>query len=152
MFLHTDTRVYVLIPLFLTHTDTHDFARRGRNEKKSMSSTRAALEVEGSQGRGLTPAEAAQAALDLKVARRLFYGGFAALPWLWFVNWVHFRAISKTHKADPELRVYVQRSLVGAICGGILFVAWVAYVQLTWRSWGPEWQSLMLVVPEDSEL
>ena len=88
------------------------------------------------------------AALDLKVARRMFYGGFAGLPFLWFVAWVHFRSIAKLPTADPQLQTYVNRSLIGAIVGGLGFVAWVITVQTSWRSWGAFGQSIMLVIPE----
>lgn len=27
----------------------------------------------------------------INVARKMFYGGFALLPWLWFVNYLMFR-------------------------------------------------------------
>ena len=94
----------------------------------------------------------AAAELDLKVARRLFYGGFAGLPWLWFVSWVHFRKTARLPQADPQLQTYVQRSLVGTISGAVLLVAWILYVQLSWRTWSPSVQAAwMLVLPEDAE-
>ena len=95
-------------------------------------------------------AAAAAAALDVKVARRLWYGGFAGLPWLWLVNYLHFRHTARLPSADPDLEKYVYRSLCGAILGAVLFVGWVVYVQLSWRT--SSWlQSIMLVVPELSE-
>ena len=94
-------------------------------------------------------AAALQAALDLKVARRMFYGGFAGLPWLWFVLWVHFRKVAKEPGADPRLSTYVNGSLVGAICGGVALVSWIVAVQTSWHTWGDFGKSLMLVIPED---
>jgi presenilin enhancer 2 len=93
-----------------------------------------------------------QAALDLRVARRMFYGGFAALPWLWFVAWVHFRKPARQPGADPQLKKYADRSLVGAICGGVALVAWIVAVQLSWHSWGDFGVSIMLVVPDDGDV
>lgn len=93
-----------------------------------------------------------QAALDLRVARRMFYGGFAALPWLWFVAWVHFRKPARQPGADPQLKKYADRSLVGAICGGVALVAWIVAVQLSWHSWGDFGISIMLVVPDDGDV
>ena len=91
------------------------------------------------------------AALDLKVARRLFYGGFAGLPWLWFISWLHFRNAAKLPSADPQLATYARRSGIGALVGGLLFLAWVVTVQLSWRSWGEFGRSLMLVIPEEAD-
>ena len=95
--------------------------------------------------------ELAAAALDLKVARRMFYGGFAGLPWLWFVLWVHFRHIAMAPTADRRLRKYVDWSLYGTICGSALFIAWVTFVQLRWRSWSSFGMSFMLIVPETTD-
>ena len=87
---------------------------------------------------------------DLKVARALFFGGFALLPWLWCVVWLHFRKPARAPSADPRLAWYVWWSGFSAACGAVLFVAWVATVQLSWRSWDYEWQrSMMLVAPEE---
>ena len=108
------------------------------------SSSAAALELDA-------PAAAA-AALDLKVARRMFYGGFAGLPWLWFIAWLHFRHAAKLPSADPQLAVYARRSGVGALIGGLAFVAWIVTVQLYWRTWGEFGRSIMLIVPEEDEL
>ena len=98
-----------------------------------------------------SPEAAAAAALDLRVARRMFYGGFALLPWLWFITWAHFRKVAKQPHADPRLATYVHRSLIGAICGAVAFVAWVVTIQLSWQHWEFA-KSIMLVVPEDYEL
>ena len=71
------------------------------------------------------------AADDLRVVRRLFYGGFALLPWLWFVGWVQFRASARKPDADPRLASLVRSCLVGAIASAVAFASWVALV----RSW-----------------
>ena len=109
------------------------------------------MELEPGTSTTYTEAQAT-AALDLKVARRMFYGGFLGLPWLWFVSWAHFRHVAKQPNADPQLQKYVIRSLVGAIVGAVLFIAWIVYVQFTWQSWGVSGQGLMLVVPLQDEL
>lgn len=96
-------------------------------------------------------AEAQQAALDLKVARRMYYGGFAGLPWLWFIAWLHFRRPSQLPSADPQLAKYARRSGIGALVGALLFVAWIVTVQLSWQSWGAFGRSIMLFIPEDSD-
>ena len=89
--------------------------------------------------------------LDLKVARRMFWWGFALLPGLWLLVWVHFRQAVKQPGSDPLLRLYVHRSLVGATCSGVLLACWVALVQSHWREWEDRWQSLMAVAPPPEE-
>ena len=91
--------------------------------------------------------------LDLKVARRMFWWGFALLPGLWLLVWVHFRhrASLKQPGSDPLLRLYVHRSLVGATCSGVLLACWVALVQSHWREWEDRWQWLMAVAPPPEE-
>ena len=85
--------------------------------------------------------------LDLKVARRMFWWGFALLPGLWLLVWVHFRQAVTQPGSDPRLRLYVHRSLVGAACSGVLLSCWVALVQSHWREWEDRWQWLMVVAP-----
>ena len=92
-----------------------------------------------------------QAAVDVKVARAMFFGGFAALPFLWLVAWVHFRKAAKLSHADPRLAVYVQRCLVGAVLGGLLLATWFVTVMVSWRSWGQFGRDLMLVLPWDAQ-
>ena len=89
--------------------------------------------------------------LDLKVARRMFWWGFALLPGLWLLVWVHFRQAVKQPGSDPRLRLYVHRSLVGAACSGVLLSCWVALVQSHWREWEDRWQWLMVVAPPPEE-
>ena len=103
------------------------------------------------EGRGQSRVEA-MAALDLKVARRMFYGGFALLPWLWFVAWAHFRHVAKSPHADPRLATYVHRCLVGSVVGGVILASWVLFVSLSWQTWGEFGRGLMLVLPEETEL
>ena len=90
-------------------------------------------------------------ALDLKVARRMFWCGFALLPGLWLLVWVHFRKVAREPHSDPLLQVYVQRSLIGASVSGMLLACWVVVVQATWREWNPRWQWLMAVAPPEEE-
>ncbi|KAL1510769.1 hypothetical protein AB1Y20_007055 [Prymnesium parvum] len=100
---------------------------------------------------GAPPEAVAQAALDLKVARAMFFGGFAGLPLLWLVSWLHFRKAARAPHADPRLGMYVRRSLAGAAAGGALVLAWALLVAFSWRSWGAFGRGLMLVLPLDDE-
>ena len=89
--------------------------------------------------------------LDVKVARRMFWWGFALLPGLWLLVWVHFRQAVVQPGSDPRLRLYVHRSLVGAACSGVLLASWVALVQINWREWVDRWEWLMVVAPPPEE-
>ena len=102
--------------------------------------------------RAAATAAEVQAKLDLRVARAMFWGGFAALPFLWFVAYVHFRKAAVLPQAEPRLAVYVRRCRAGAVVGGLAFVAWLTTVSLSWRSWGQFGRDLMLVMPDDEEL
>jgi len=31
----------------------------------------------------------------LNISKKMFIGGFAFLPWLWFVNWLYFHPVLK---------------------------------------------------------
>lgn len=79
------------------------------------------------------PSEARRAQ-ELRECRMLFFAGFLGLPWLWFVNWFHYRRCVPP-ESDPRVRVYAQRSLVGSISGLVLYLAYVATAQAMWRSW-----------------
>ena len=57
--------------------------------------------------------------------------------------------LQKCTHSDPALQTYVNRSLVGAIIGGVVFAAWVIAVQSSWQQWLPE--SWMLVIPEAAD-
>ena len=99
---------------------------------------------------GPDPLQEAAAALDLHIARRMFYGGFAALPALWFISWVHFAPAARQAHADPRLTWYVRASLVGTVCSTLAFIAWVVVVQLSWQS-DDFFKSIMLNIPESSD-
>jgi hypothetical protein len=80
---------------------------------------------------------------EFKDCRLLFIVGFLGLPWLWFVNWLHFRKLS-----DPHVQVYARRSLIGSVIGLVVFVAYFSTMQLTWRSWATE---MMVYAPQSRD-
>eukprot|EP01138_Halocafeteria_seosinensis_P003519 gb/GECG01003597.1/.p1 GENE.gb/GECG01003597.1/~~gb/GECG01003597.1/.p1 ORF type:complete len:114 (+),score=10.63 gb/GECG01003597.1/:1-342(+) len=41
---------------------------------------------------------------QIRIARKLFYGGLACLPWLWIVNLIYFRRKVFNLQVSPELR------------------------------------------------
>lgn len=74
----------------------------------------------------------------------LFFAGFLGLPWLWFVNWMHYRR-SAPPASDPLVQVYARRSLVGSLFGLVAFLAYFTTVQATWRQWAT---GIMVNAPE----
>lgn len=91
-----------------------------------------------------------QAKQDVRVARAMFWGGFAALPFLWFVAYLHFRRAALLPHADIRLALYVRRCRTGALAGGVILFIWLTMVSLCWRSWGQFGRTLMLVLPEEA--
>ena len=100
------------------------------------------------EDRGLSTAEAASV-VDMRVARWMWYGGFALLPWMWFIAWSHFRKAARSPAADPMLATYVHRCGAGAAVGAAAFAAWLVYVNLAWTTWGDFGRSIMVVAPDD---
>ncbi|RHZ23789.1 hypothetical protein DYB37_002084 [Aphanomyces astaci] len=102
---------------------------------------------------------------DSSVAKKMFFGGLALLPWLWAVNVFHYRAQFLDGTIDPKtticasvfeyLRAFgfmmffigVRRSFAGFVFVTLIFVAWVVTFQLSWKANG--WQKLLLVVPPE---
>ncbi|KAL3916117.1 MAG: hypothetical protein SGPRY_006957, partial [Prymnesium sp.] len=96
------------------------------------------------EGRARSEASGGEADPQLHVARAIFLGGFAGLPLLWFVGWIHFREAAKQPHAPPALASYVRGCLVGSVFGGLLLLAWFITVSASWRSWGQFGRALML--------
>ncbi|KAJ1634439.1 hypothetical protein T492DRAFT_973690 [Pavlovales sp. CCMP2436] len=82
---------------------------------------------------------------ELRECRFVFFVGFLGLPWLWFVNWFHYRRRSPP-ESDPMVQAYAQRSLVGSLVGLALFLCYFCVVQATWRQWVPP--DMMVNAPE----
>uniref|UniRef100_A0A061R002 Presenilin enhancer 2 n=2 Tax=Tetraselmis sp. GSL018 TaxID=582737 RepID=A0A061R002_9CHLO len=59
-----------------------------------------------------------------KLSRRIYYGGFALLPWLWAVNvWLFWPELRGQN--DPEVKKYARRSAIGFLVLTALFLPWV---------------------------
>ena len=93
-----------------------------------------------------------KATTDFVVARALFFGGFALLPFLWLVAWLHFRRAARQPGAHPQLATYVRGAAIGASVGCARLACWFVTVRIYWRSWGEAGRAIMLVMPEDDEL
>ena len=83
----------------------------------------------------------------VSVARTLFWGGFALLPWLWLANYFLLRPYLTRRTTPPEVRWYATRSLWLSIAAAVLLVAWVvAFLAMRARSPALDWMTL--VVPK----
>jgi presenilin enhancer 2 len=79
------------------------------------------------------------------VARKMFYGGCALLPWLWLVNIIYFRKLYFSTDCPRGVKKWVKRSSVGFISVTTLWIIWCVVFQTTYKSWGRS----LLVVPVD---
>lgn len=79
------------------------------------------------------------------VARKMFYGGCALLPWLWLVNIIYFRKLYFSAECPPGVKHYVQKSTIGFVTVTTLWIVWCVVFQTTYQSWG----RALLVVPVD---
>ncbi|EQC32029.1 hypothetical protein SDRG_10228 [Saprolegnia diclina VS20] len=84
---------------------------------------------------------------DSAIARKMFFGGLAFLPWLWAVNAFFYRRQLLDATLDPTTTLWVRRSAVGFVVVTCVFVAWMVTFQLTWKQ--NNWQNLLLVVPAE---
>ncbi|KAF4318460.1 hypothetical protein BBO99_00007385 [Phytophthora kernoviae] len=84
---------------------------------------------------------------DDKVARKMFFGGCAFLPWLHLVNVIFYRKQFLDATMDPSVTIWVRRSFMGFCFWTVLFLSWVLVFQLNWKDFG--WQSIVMVVPKE---
>eukprot|EP00270_Netrium_digitus_P008176 TRINITY_DN2423_c1_g1_i1.p2 TRINITY_DN2423_c1_g1~~TRINITY_DN2423_c1_g1_i1.p2 ORF type:complete len:122 (+),score=31.22 TRINITY_DN2423_c1_g1_i1:20-385(+) len=77
-----------------------------------------------------------------RLARKFFFGGFAALPFLWFVNCYFFWPVLR-HNGDPVIKTYVERSLVLCLISFALLLSWSLSFSIGGRQLlGPVWRDL----------
>ena len=80
------------------------------------------------------------------VARKMFYGGCALLPWLWLVNIIYFRKLYFSSDCPPGVRKWVHRSSVGFVTVTVLWIIWCIVFQTTYKTWG---RALLIVDVDD---
>eukprot|EP00644_Phytophthora_capsici_P010002 jgi/Phyca11/531023/estExt2_fgenesh1_pm.C_PHYCAscaffold_900006 len=86
---------------------------------------------------------------DESVARKMFFGGLAFLPWLHLVNVIFYRKQFMDPSIDANVTLWVRRSFMGFCFWTVLFLSWVLVFQLNWKEFG--WQSIVMVVPDEDE-
>ncbi|TYZ57277.1 hypothetical protein PybrP1_007541 [[Pythium] brassicae (nom. inval.)] len=82
---------------------------------------------------------------DSAIAKKMFFGGLALLPWLHAVNVIHYRKQFMDGSIDPQVTLWVRRSAMSFAFVTILFVSWVVLFQLKWEDFG--WAKLVMVLP-----
>lgn len=86
----------------------------------------------------------------LNLCRKYYIGGFAFLPFLWFVNavWFFNEAFRKPpYEQQKMVKTYVIRSMIGTVLWVGVVVAWVTVFQLNRASWGATADYLSFIIP-----
>ena len=86
----------------------------------------------------------------LNLCRKYFYGGFAFLPFLWFINCVWFfrdAFIREQFEEQKTLQKFVIRSAVGAVVWTAGLAAWITIYQINRASWGEIGDKISFIIP-----
>ena len=86
----------------------------------------------------------------LRICRRYFYGGFALLPFLWFVNTIWFLRdafFKEEFEEQKEIRKYVVRSGIGTFVWTVAIVTWITFYQLHRADWGELGDRISFLIP-----
>lgn len=73
---------------------------------------------------------------DVSAARKMFYAGFAFLPFVWFLNWIQFRKLANTPSAPDNFKFYIRGSLIGWIISFAMWGIWLAVFYSNLYGWG----------------
>ncbi|XP_027049120.1 gamma-secretase subunit PEN-2-like [Pocillopora verrucosa] len=86
----------------------------------------------------------------VNLCRKYFLGGFALLPFLWFINVVWFfreAFIKPTFTGQSKLKSYVIKSAVGFLIWFAGLTAWIIIYQKYRASWGEFGDKISFVIP-----
>ncbi|KAG4086560.1 gamma-secretase aspartyl protease complex, presenilin enhancer-2 subunit [Neocallimastix lanati (nom. inval.)] len=85
----------------------------------------------------------------LSISKKMFYGGFAFLPWLWLVNWIYFNPVLKQRPGlSEQIHFYVKWSFIGAAIWIVLLATWVIIFQTTRTKFGSSLDRFYVSVPK----
>jgi presenilin enhancer 2 len=84
-----------------------------------------------------------------QTAKKMYYGGFCLLPWLWLVNYLYFRSALNIDEAPAELKSYVRRSLVGF---GVMMTLWAAWLTVFYLNLDADWARSLLLFDSRTHL
>lgn len=86
----------------------------------------------------------------LFLCRTYYRGGFAFLPFLWFINFLwFFREAFRREEFEQQkqIRTYVIRSLIGSLVWFSLMITWVVVFQLKRAEWGATADYMSFIIP-----
>ncbi|XP_041373361.1 gamma-secretase subunit pen-2-like [Gigantopelta aegis] len=86
----------------------------------------------------------------LELCRKYYLGGFAVLPFLWFINsiWFFNEAFRKpAFEQQQQMKTYVIRSMILTTISTVVIVAWIVVFQLNRVSWGATADYMSFVLP-----
>eukprot|EP00003_Mantamonas_plastica_P013964 TRINITY_DN2423_c0_g1_i5.p1 TRINITY_DN2423_c0_g1~~TRINITY_DN2423_c0_g1_i5.p1 ORF type:complete len:159 (-),score=40.88 TRINITY_DN2423_c0_g1_i5:344-766(-) len=112
-------------------------------------------EEEGSQeeemeefGDGLEMSEQDQ----VNISTKMFYGGFALLPFLWLVNVWYFRHVLFALRLPGRVNGALKRNIVGSLVGflvtSVLFFTWLGVYLDNREAWGVTGDMLSVNIPK----
>ncbi len=78
------------------------------------------------------------------ISKKMFIGGFFALPLLWLINALYFRRHLRSG-GDGQVRRYVLWSLIGGVAEMLVVAAWYAVFAARWSTWGPFGERIAVV-------
>lgn len=86
----------------------------------------------------------------VNLCRKYFLGGFALLPFLWFINVVWFfreAFIKPSFTGQSKIKSYVIKSAIGFLvwCAGL--TTWILIFQTYRASWGEIGDRISFVIP-----
>lgn len=86
----------------------------------------------------------------VNLCRKYFLGGFALLPFLWFINGVWFfreAFIKPSFTGQSKIKSYVIKSAIGFLvwCAGL--TTWILIYQTYRASWGEIGDRISFVIP-----
>jgi len=82
---------------------------------------------------------------QIDVSKKMYFGGYFFLPWLWMVNYLLFRPYMKRQDCPEEVKQYAKRSFVLFFVFTALIVGW--YITFFFLR-SPSWDTVTLVVPK----
>ncbi|KAI9342168.1 gamma-secretase aspartyl protease complex, presenilin enhancer-2 subunit [Pilaira anomala] len=84
----------------------------------------------------------------VSISKKMFYGGFAFLPFLWLVNFLYFFKTSKQPNAPPALKKYIYFSLTGCLVWFVILTSWYSLFINKRIAWGQAADRITVVIPK----